>query len=61
MTSIHKEIKILLRDFKNIVILVINQNGLTSLDGLPAEWKLVSLDASRNKYSCHKEGLGTAP
>lgn len=49
LTSISKDVKKVLDKAKGIEVLVISDNKLTSLEGIP-DWKLSSLTATNNKY-----------
>lgn len=52
LTSISKDVKKVLDKAKGIEVLVISDNKLTSLEGIP-DWKLSSLTATNNKYPPH--------
>jgi hypothetical protein len=57
LTTISKDVKKALDKAKGIEVLVISENKLTSLEGLP-DWKLSSLNVSSNKYfPTHSDSL----
>lgn len=58
LTTISKDVKKVLDKAKAIEVLVISDNKLTSIEGIP-DWKLSSLTATNNKYPPNHPDLPT--
>jgi len=60
LTEISKDTKKVLEKAKSIEAVILSENQLTSIEGLP-EWELVAIDISNNKYSFFHSGLPMLP
>jgi len=55
LTEISKDTKKAIEKAKTIEVVILSDNQLTSIEGLP-EWELVAIDLSSNKYSFFHSG-----
>ena len=55
LTEISKDTKKTIEKAKAIEVVILSDNQLTSIEGLP-EWELVAIDLSSNKYSFFHSG-----
>ena len=60
LTEISKDVKKIIEKAKGIEAVILSENQLTTIEGLP-EWELVAVDASSNKYSIFHSGSPMLP